>query len=67
MPGRSVTTTLAAFAAALVVGALQPALAQETKPNILVIWGDDIGLTNISYNNRGLSVVRVFGTFERVI
>ena len=29
--------------------------AQETKkPNILVIWGDDIGITNISYNNRGL-------------
>ena len=31
------------------------ALAQETtKPNILVIWGDDIGTTNISFNNRGL-------------
>ncbi|MFO0991568.1 MAG: arylsulfatase [Hyphomicrobiales bacterium] len=28
--------------------------AEEEKPNILVIWGDDIGLTNISYNNRGL-------------
>ncbi|WP_228289105.1 arylsulfatase [Marinobacter salinisoli] len=24
------------------------------KPNILVIWGDDIGITNISHNNRGL-------------
>jgi len=24
------------------------------KPNILVIWGDDIGMTNISYNNHGL-------------
>jgi arylsulfatase A-like enzyme len=24
------------------------------KPNILVLWGDDIGLWNISYNNRGL-------------
>ncbi|MEM7008816.1 MAG: arylsulfatase [Thermodesulfobacteriota bacterium] len=24
------------------------------KPNILVIWGDDIGLTNLSYNSRGL-------------
>jgi arylsulfatase len=24
------------------------------KPNILVIWGDDIGWSNISYNNRGL-------------
>jgi arylsulfatase len=29
-------------------------MAQEKKPNILVIWGDDIGTTNISYNNRGL-------------
>lgn len=27
----------------------------ETKrPNILVIWGDDIGFWNISYNNRGM-------------
>jgi arylsulfatase A-like enzyme len=24
------------------------------KPNILVIWGDDIGTQNISYNNRGM-------------
>ena len=24
------------------------------KPNILVIWGDDIGMTNLSYNSRGL-------------
>jgi arylsulfatase A-like enzyme len=31
-----------------------PALAQETKPNILVIWGDDIGTWNISHNNRGM-------------
>jgi arylsulfatase len=26
----------------------------QTKPNILVIWGDDIGTTNISYNNHGM-------------
>jgi arylsulfatase A-like enzyme len=24
------------------------------QPNILVIWGDDVGLTNISYNSRGM-------------
>ena len=24
------------------------------KPNILVIWGDDIGIWNISHNNRGM-------------
>ncbi|MGA0334062.1 MAG: sulfatase-like hydrolase/transferase, partial [Kiritimatiellia bacterium] len=29
------------------------AFAQE-KPNILVIWGDDIGTWNISHNNRGM-------------
>jgi arylsulfatase len=28
--------------------------AQEKKPNILVIWGDDIGIWNISHNNRGM-------------
>lgn len=26
----------------------------ERKPNILVLWGDDIGWWNISYNNRGM-------------
>ena len=30
-----------------------PAFAAD-KPNILVIWGDDVGLTNISYNSRGV-------------
>jgi arylsulfatase len=30
-----------------------PAFAAD-KPNILVIWGDDVGLTNISYNSRGM-------------
>lgn len=28
--------------------------ATEKKPNILVIWGDDIGTWNISHNNRGM-------------
>jgi arylsulfatase len=26
----------------------------QQKPNILVIWGDDIGTWNVSYNNRGM-------------
>lgn len=30
------------------------AQAQTAKPNILVIWGDDIGTWNISHNNRGM-------------
>jgi arylsulfatase len=32
----------------------QPAAATGRKPNILVIWGDDIGTWNISHNNRGM-------------
>jgi arylsulfatase len=28
--------------------------AQQRKPNILVIWGDDIGTWNISHNSRGM-------------
>src|SRR3981081_1367677 len=31
-----------------------PALAQQQKPNILVIMGDDIGYWNISAYNRGM-------------
>jgi arylsulfatase A-like enzyme len=38
------------IAAASVIGAS----AQEKKPNILVIWGDDIGYWNISHNNHGM-------------
>lgn len=29
-------------------------LYAQDKPNILVIWGDDIGYTNISINNQGM-------------
>ena len=38
--------------AILVLAALEPAAAQD-RPNILVIWGDDIGQYNISAYNRG--------------
>jgi hypothetical protein len=34
--------------ALLVIMSAATALAQEKKPNILVIWGDDIGQFNIS-------------------
>jgi len=39
-----------------VVGLFAPGLAPaaDQKPNILVIWGDDIGVWNISHNNRGM-------------
>ena len=35
------------------VWAVKPSMAQD-KPNILVIWGDDIGITNISAYSFGL-------------
>ena len=47
------------IAAALVcalalLGAVAPTHAADKKPNILVIWGDDIGTWNISHNSRGM-------------
>jgi arylsulfatase len=41
-------------ALAIGVAATSPALAQGKKPNILVIWGDDIGGFNISAYSRGM-------------
>ena len=49
-----------AIAAMLLTGLLacfaESASAQQPqkKPNIVVIWGDDIGTWNVSYNNRGM-------------
>ncbi len=39
---------------AIAAVAATPALAQTKKPNILVIWGDDIGQFNISAYNMGM-------------
>ncbi|MPY72872.1 MAG: sulfatase-like hydrolase/transferase [Alphaproteobacteria bacterium] len=33
---------------------IQPALAQGGKPNIIVIWGDDIGQSNLSAYTKGI-------------
>lgn len=33
---------------------LGQAVAAVQKPNILVVWGDDVGITNISYNSHGM-------------
>ncbi|MBO6511790.1 MAG: sulfatase-like hydrolase/transferase, partial [Roseibium sp.] len=42
-------------AGALALASVAPALAQSgDKPNILVIWGDDIGQSNISAYTFGL-------------
>lgn len=53
----TIRTNIAATGLALVtlvLGAAAPAWAQNAKPNILVIWGDDIGRSNISAYTRGL-------------
>jgi arylsulfatase len=49
------TLALGVLAAALLVAA-RPAAAQTAakKPNILVIWGDDIGYWNVSAYNQGM-------------
>ena len=44
---------LAACAMVSIVGASQ-ANGQQTRPNILVIWGDDIGQSNISAYSKGV-------------
>ncbi len=38
----------------LISGLAQSVLAADKQPNILVIWGDDIGGFNISANNQGM-------------
>src|SRR5947207_8712761 len=45
---------LLALIALAIVGAAIPASAQARKPNILIIWGDDIGYWNVSAYNQGM-------------
>ena len=47
-------TRFAQLVAILVIGVTASGFAQAAKPNILVIWGDDIGQSNISAYTRGL-------------
>ena len=55
MRSRLRSRLLVAVAACLVAMAVAtPAHAQAKKPNILVIFGDDIGLWNVSAYNRGM-------------
>ena len=41
-------------ATAALIGAGGPLQAQEKRPNILIIWGDDIGQFNLSAYNLGM-------------
>jgi ABC-type sugar transport system substrate-binding protein len=52
MSGRRVRAVLG-----LVLGALlaAPAGAQDKKPNIVIVWGDDVGISNISAYSLGLT------------
>ena len=54
MRRRSIRQAVAGVSVAMAILLAWPALAQSEKPNILVIWGDDIGTWNISHNNRGM-------------
>src|SRR5882672_9763204 len=45
-------------AATVLLGALAPAHAQDKKPNILFIMGDDIGMWNIGAYHRGMMAGR---------
>jgi len=54
---RSRTSRVIALASAVFLvclAAALPALAADKKPNILIIWGDDIGVHNISAYNHGI-------------
>jgi len=51
--GKSTGFLRALAAGVIALSAAAGAYAQG-KPNILVIWGDDIGTWNISHNNRGM-------------
>ena len=42
------------FLATVAILALSASAAAQDRPNILVIWGDDIGWFNISAYNRGM-------------
>ncbi|MCP5488379.1 MAG: arylsulfatase [Verrucomicrobia bacterium] len=45
---------LAAIAVVSLATSITQAQDVPPKPNVLVIWGDDIGIWNISHNNRGM-------------
>ncbi len=47
-------TALAAISFAFALSFALPSSAQQKKPNILIIWGDDIGYWNVSAYNLGM-------------
>ena len=51
---RSFRNPLLLVIAVLATAATSSRSYAADKPNVLVIWGDDIGTWNISHNNRGM-------------
>jgi arylsulfatase A-like enzyme len=51
---RMAALVLGGFFIALALAVPPPALAQQKKPNILILWGDDIGYWNVSAYNQGM-------------
>ena len=54
MNSSNIRRAAVAIAALVFAFAASTASAQQKKPNILVIWGDDIGYWNISAYNQGM-------------
>ncbi|MFA5951584.1 MAG: arylsulfatase [Hyphomicrobium sp.] len=50
----AMTRALLAIFVGSTLGLCGPATAQAPKPNIVIIWGDDIGQSNVSAYTRGL-------------
>ncbi len=53
-PYRTILTAIILLAAALALTPAPPLAAKQSRPNILVIWGDDIGQSNISAFTKGM-------------
>ncbi|HNP36079.1 MAG TPA: arylsulfatase [Woeseiaceae bacterium] len=53
-PGVALRSAILGQLATLLLLAAGPVSAQSDKPNILVIWGDDVGVENISAYHRGM-------------
>ena len=54
LPGLRIVAPVLATALWLCAAGDATAQPPQKRPNILVIWGDDIGTWNISHNNRGM-------------
>ena len=54
IPRRGKTMLLGGFVLALLVLLVGPVNAQDQKPNILIIMGDDIGIPNLSIYSHGM-------------